>query len=215
MGEFTRQPARDIKIALIDSVLAGLCALIVFGPIVGVVLKGYGFTLAPARVAILVAVVMAGRLALSLLLQSRRGKPLLPALRGRMTGVRPAAGIPLAAALDNAAAGGPGHCLSISRQQIPADRGDPRPDLRSAWPGLNIVVGLAGLLDLGYVAFCRHRRPRPGLGYQYLGLGLGDAAAGAVMATLAGALLGFPELRAWRLPGHRHPRLWRNHSPGA
>ena len=59
MGEFTRQPARDIKSALIDSVLAGLCALIVFGPIVGVVLKGYGFTLAPARVAILVAVVMA------------------------------------------------------------------------------------------------------------------------------------------------------------
>ncbi len=39
----------------------------------------------PARVAILVAVVMAGRLALSLLLQSHRGKPLSPALRGRMT----------------------------------------------------------------------------------------------------------------------------------
>ncbi len=59
MGEITRQPARAIQNALIDSVLAGLCALIVFGPIVGVVLKGYGFTLAPARVAILVAVVMA------------------------------------------------------------------------------------------------------------------------------------------------------------
>ncbi len=87
MGEITRQPARAIQNALIDSVLAGLCALIVFGPIVGVVLKGYGFTLAPARVAILVAVVMAGRLALSLLLQSHRGKSLLlPALRGRMTG---------------------------------------------------------------------------------------------------------------------------------
>ncbi|STT80066.1 high-affinity branched-chain amino acid transport [Klebsiella pneumoniae] len=49
MGEITRQPARAIQNALIDSVLAGLCALIVFGPIVGVVLKGYGFTLAPAR----------------------------------------------------------------------------------------------------------------------------------------------------------------------
>lgn len=44
MGEITRQPARAIQNALIDSVLAGLCALIVFGPIVGVVLKGYGFT---------------------------------------------------------------------------------------------------------------------------------------------------------------------------
>ena len=38
MGEITRQPARAIQNALIDSVLAGLCALIVFGPIVGVVL---------------------------------------------------------------------------------------------------------------------------------------------------------------------------------
>lgn len=86
MGEITRQPARAIQNALIDSVLAGLCALIVFGPIVGVVLKGYGFTLAPARVAILVAVVMAGRLALSLLCRATGEKPLLPALRGRMTG---------------------------------------------------------------------------------------------------------------------------------
>ena len=82
MGEITRQPARVIQNALIDSVLAGLCALIVFGPIVGVVLKGYGFTLAPARVAILVAVVMAGRLALSLLRRATGEKPLLPALRG-------------------------------------------------------------------------------------------------------------------------------------
>ena len=50
------------------------------------VLKGYGFTLAPARVAILVAVVMAGRLALSLLLQSHRGKAFIARFEGRMTG---------------------------------------------------------------------------------------------------------------------------------
>ncbi len=36
MGEITRQPAQAIQNALIDSVLAGLCALIVFGPIVGI-----------------------------------------------------------------------------------------------------------------------------------------------------------------------------------
>ena len=91
-----RQPARAIQNALIDSVLAGLCALIVFGPIVGVVPKGHGFTSRPARVAILVAVVMAGRLALSLLLQSHRGKAFIAALRGADDGViRPAAGLPL------------------------------------------------------------------------------------------------------------------------
>ena len=85
MGEITRQPARAIQNALIDSVLAGLCALIVFGPIVGVVLKGYGFTLAPARVAILVAVVMAGWRSVCCC-RATGEKPLLPALRGRMTG---------------------------------------------------------------------------------------------------------------------------------
>ena len=84
MGELTRQPARDIKSALIDSVLAGLCALIVFGPIVGVVLKGYGFTLAPARVAILVAVVADWRSACCC--RAGGARPWLPALRGRMTG---------------------------------------------------------------------------------------------------------------------------------
>ncbi len=159
----------------------------------------------------LVAVVMAGRLALSLLLQSHREKPLLPALRGRMTGVRPAAGLPLAAALDNTAAGGDGHCLSVSRHKISADRGHSWADLRSAWPGLNIVVGLAGLLDLGYVAFYAIGAYGPALGYQYTWL-LGDAAAGGGdggsrrgVAGLSGAAY------AWRLSGHRHPRLWRNY----
>ncbi|HHI2232865.1 TPA: DUF3382 domain-containing protein [Klebsiella pneumoniae] len=154
MGEITRQPARAIQNALIDSVLAGLCALIVFGPIVGVVLKGYGFTLAPARVAILVAVVMAGRLALSLLLQSHRGKAFIARFEGADDGVyvRP-----------------PGY-RSRLRWIIPLLVG-----LAIVFPflatkylltvailgliyvllglGLNIVVGLAGLLDLGYVAF--------------------------------------------------------------
>jgi branched-chain amino acid transport system permease protein len=37
--------------------------------------------------------------------------------------------------------------------------------------GLNIVVGLAGLLDLGYVAFYAIGAYGLALGYQYLGLG--------------------------------------------
>jgi hypothetical protein len=51
----------DIKKSLIDMVLAGLLALIVFGPIVGIVLDGYSFNLQPARVAWLVLIVMIGR----------------------------------------------------------------------------------------------------------------------------------------------------------
>lgn len=217
MGEITRQPARAIQNALIDSVLAGLCALIVFGPIVGVVLKGYGFTLAPARVAILVAVVMAGRLALSLLLQSHRGKAFIARFEGADDGVyvRP-----------------PGY-RSRLRWIIPLLVG-----LAIVFPflatkylltvailgliyvllgtGLNIVVGLAGLLDLGYVAFYAIGA-YGGAGLPVHGTWLlGDAAAGGGdggsrrgVAGLSGAVY------AWRLSGHRHPRLWRNYPPGA
>lgn len=39
--------------------------------------------------------------------------------------------------------------------------------------GLNIVVGLAGLLDLGYVAFYAIGAYGLALGYEYLGLGSG------------------------------------------
>lgn len=58
----------EIKKSLIDAVVAGLLALIVFGPIVGIVLDGYSFNLQPARVAWLVAVVMVGRFVISLFL---------------------------------------------------------------------------------------------------------------------------------------------------
>ena len=82
--------------------------------------------------------------------------------------------------------------------------------------GLNIVVGLAGLLDLGYVAFYAIGAYGPALGYQYGTWLLGDAAAGGGdggsrrgVAGLSGAAY------AWRLSGHRHPRLWRNYPPGA
>lgn len=62
--------------------------------------------------------------------------------------------------------------------------------------GLNIVVGLAGLLDLGYVAFYAIGAYGLALGYQYLGLGFwAMLPIGAIMAALAGALLGFPVLR--------------------
>jgi ABC-type branched-subunit amino acid transport system permease subunit len=44
--------------------------------------------------------------------------------------------------------------------------------------GLNIVVGLAGLLDLGYVAFYAIGAYGLALGYQYLGWASGRAAAG-------------------------------------
>ena len=62
--------------------------------------------------------------------------------------------------------------------------------------GLNIVVGLAGLLDLGYVAFYAVGAYSFGLSAHYLGIGFWTALpmAGLLAATW-GLVLGFPVLR--------------------
>ncbi len=62
--------------------------------------------------------------------------------------------------------------------------------------GLNIVVGLAGLLDLGYVAFYAVGAYSYALLAQYFGLGFWVCLPFAgIMAAFAGILLGFPVLR--------------------
>ena len=60
--------------------------------------------------------------------------------------------------------------------------------------GLNIVVGLAGLLDLGYVGFYAVGAYTYALLSHYYGVGFWLPIAGA-MAALFGFLLGFPVLR--------------------
>ena len=62
MSDTNNKPI-DFKKSLIDTVLAGLIALIVFGPVVGVVLEGYSYNLQPTRVAWMVGLVMIGRFA--------------------------------------------------------------------------------------------------------------------------------------------------------
>lgn len=62
--------------------------------------------------------------------------------------------------------------------------------------GLNIVVGLAGLLDLGYVAFYAVGAYSYALLSEYFGLSFWAALPiGAGLAALFGFLLGFPVLR--------------------
>ncbi|MBS6437331.1 MULTISPECIES: high-affinity branched-chain amino acid ABC transporter permease LivM [Pantoea] len=187
----------NVPQALRETLLAGLIAVVVFGPIVGVVLKGYAFQLAPARVALLVAVVMAGRLLLSLFLQTERGRALLrrfegaddgvyvrePGYRSRLRWILP---LLLAAALLFP-------FLSSKYLLTVAILGLIYVLLGL---GLNIVVGLAGLLDLGYVAFYAIGAYGLALGYQYLGLGFWSMLPlAALLAAFAGALLGFPVLR--------------------
>ncbi|WP_342616367.1 high-affinity branched-chain amino acid ABC transporter permease LivM [Rhodoferax sp. GW822-FHT02A01] len=62
--------------------------------------------------------------------------------------------------------------------------------------GLNIVVGLAGLLDLGYVAFYAVGAYFLALGSLHLGLGFWSALVlSPILAAAVGGLLGFPVLR--------------------
>lgn len=62
--------------------------------------------------------------------------------------------------------------------------------------GLNIVVGLAGLLDLGYVGFYAVGAYLLALGAQYFDLGFwGALALSPLVAAVLGGLLAFPVLR--------------------
>lgn len=187
----------NVKHSLLDAVLAGLIALIVFGPIVGIVLNGYSFNFEPHRLVWIIVAVMAGRLLLSLFLQTAPGRKVLARFDGGNDGVyvRPLGYksnlrwfLPLMAAI---ALLFPfvatKYLLTVAILGL---------IYVLLGLGLNIVVGLAGLLDLGYVAFYAIGAYGLALGYQYLGLGFwAMLPLGALMAALAGALLGFPVLR--------------------
>ncbi|NWL80652.1 branched-chain amino acid ABC transporter permease [Pseudomonas taiwanensis] len=187
----------DFKKSLIDAVIAGLLALIVFGPIMGVVLDGYGFNLEFKRVGVMMAIVMLGRFFLSLYLQTPRGEVLMqrfettgsgvhvrqPDYKSRLRWVIP---LLIVAAVIFPFFASKYLLTVVILGLIYVLLG----------LGLNIVVGLAGLLDLGYVAFYAIGAYGLALGYEHLGLGFWSALPlSAVAAALAGALLGFPVLR--------------------
>ncbi|MEB0046457.1 MULTISPECIES: high-affinity branched-chain amino acid ABC transporter permease LivM [unclassified Pseudomonas] len=193
----TTKKTIDIKRSLVDAILAGLIALIVFGPIVGIVLDGYSFNLQPTRVAWLVAIVMVGRFALSLFLQTPKGRHILEGFETTGSGVHVLAPdyksqlrwvIPLMIVI---AVVFPFFSNSYLLGVVILGLIYVLLGL-----GLNIVVGLAGLLDLGYVAFYAIGAYGLALGYQYLGLGFWTVLPlAAITAAMAGCILGFPVLR--------------------
>ena len=187
----------DLKKSLLDTLLAGLLALIVFGPIVGVVLDGYSFNFHADRVVWFVAVVMAGRFLVSAFLQTSRGKKfhsrfdltgsgvtvLPPGYKSNMRWVLLLV-VLVAAVLPFVANK---YILTVVILGL---------IYVLLGLGLNIVVGLAGLLDLGYVAFYAIGAYGLALGYEHLGLGFWSAIPlAALLAAFAGAILGFPVLR--------------------
>ncbi len=197
MSQPITRAAIDVRQCAIDAVLAGLIGLVIFGPMVGVVLDGYSFNFQPSRLAWTILAVMVGRGLVSLFLQTgpgrrfqsrfhheHRGVYVRPAeYKSRLRWVLPlllalAAVFPLVATK---------YILTVAILGL---------IYVLLGLGLNIVVGLAGLLDLGYVAFYAIGAYGLALGYEYLGLGFWTMLPlGAALAALAGALLGFPVLR--------------------
>ncbi|MCY1424963.1 urea ABC transporter, permease protein UrtC [compost metagenome] len=186
-----------MKKILLDTVLAGLIALIVFGPIVGIVLDGYSFNLHGDRLVWIIGAVMGGRFLLSLFLQTKSGVAIIERFETSDSGIsvlphdyksqlRWIIPLVLVAALIFPFFASKYLLTVVILGLIYVLLG----------LGLNIVVGLAGLLDLGYVAFYAIGAYGLALGYHYLGLGFWTVLPlSALVAALAGALLGFPVLR--------------------
>jgi branched-chain amino acid transport system permease protein len=187
----------DIKKSLVDAILAGLISLIVFGPVVGVVLDGYSYNLQPIRVAWMVGIVMVGRFLLSLFLQTAQGLKVLQGFEVTGSGVHVRAPdhksklywvIPLLIVI--------AIIFPIFANKYLLTVVILGLIYVLLGLGLNIVVGLAGLLDLGYVAFYAIGAYGLALGYHYLGLGFWTVLPlAALTAALAGCILGFPVLR--------------------
>ncbi len=178
-----------------ETMLTFFIALVIFLPITGFILKGYDYKLALHRPLLLAFVVACGRLLLSLW----RGRTARTG--GWLAGVKQRIAAPL-------------QLLTVRQRQLfyalPCVLLLMPLMINEYWLtvlisvfiyvllglGLNIVVGLAGLLDLGFVAFYAVGAYSYALGVQYLGLGFWTALPFAMaLATCCGVLLGFPVLR--------------------
>ncbi|HEV7458395.1 MAG TPA: high-affinity branched-chain amino acid ABC transporter permease LivM [Roseococcus sp.] len=190
----------DPQAALKDMLLAGLVALGLFAPLVGLRtdVSPSGALFIRTRwtdVAIIVGLVMAGRLAMHIYLARREARAAMADLS------KPGRFAAQAAFLARIL----GPVLLGVALLLPAIPGIGRYELdlgilvltyiMLGW-GLNIVVGLAGLLDLGYVAFYAVGAYSYALLAQYFGFSfwLCLPLAG-ILSAFWGILLGFPVLR--------------------
>lgn len=182
-----------------DAAIAALIAAVLFVPIVGLVLDGQSLVNKVPRAIILVAVVFAGRLLISMGVQTQLGGPLrhaAAAVGRRFAGFGEAAGgrlmwfiaglllvlvaIPFLPSTTNYLI----QILSLTLIYVLLGM------------GLNIVVGLAGLLDLGFVAFYAVGAYGYALLAQHVGLSFWAAIpAAGLLAAGFGCVLGFPVLR--------------------
>lgn len=196
---FTNPNDPPVLAAFKDSLLVGVIALLVFGPISGIVLAGYSFNTHFHIPLILAAIVFAGRFAFQMAMLTPWGKQLVEKI-GLSKGKR---SVYVGSANDHKYLWIILGLLFIAGLVLPFYLS--KYYLTTAilamiyvllGLGLNIVVGLAGLLDLGFVAFYAVGAYTFALGSQYIGLGFWTAIpVAAALAALLGGILGFPVLR--------------------
>ncbi len=199
----------SLRIAILDAVFAALIALVLFGPMVGLVLDGYELRNNLGVAFTFVAIVGTGRFFASLFFQSAIGAQFLDKfISGRK--VRVTVAPPSRSNLQKLIL--LGTFLAALTYPVLAHVA---PDVLGVFGGkygitivilaliyvllglgLNVVVGLAGLLDLGYVAFYAIGAYSLTIGYAELGLGFWSVLIiSPIIAACWGAVLGFPVLR--------------------
>ena len=179
--------------ALRDAFLSAAVALGLFGPMVGLLTtagpRGLSLDIRPIAVAVVVGLVFVGRLVMNLRRHRSRREVVHQnrALAERLTRAgRFIAPVLLALAI----------ALPLTGSRYYVDLGTLVLTYVMLGWGLNIVVGLAGLLDLGYVAFYAVGAYSYALLAQTFGLGFWTCLPLAgILAALWGLVLGFPVLR--------------------
>jgi branched-chain amino acid transport system permease protein len=182
-----------MKPALRDAFLSAAVALGLFGPMVGLLTEpgDHGLTLhvRPIATVVIVALVFVGRLAMNL----RRGRSRQQVVTGnrRLAEAVTRAGRYITPVLLILAV-----ALPFTGSRYYVDLGTLVLTYVMLGWGLNIVVGLAGLLDLGYVAFYAVGAYSYALFATTFDLGFWTCLPIAgILAALWGVLLGFPVLR--------------------
>lgn len=179
-----------------QALLTFTVSLILFGPISGLVLEGFSFRNELTRAVALAAIVTAGRVVISLVQMTSLGQALTRKMADSGVGVTVMTGTEKSPVLILV-------LLFVAGLSMPffADKYFLGIAILALiycllGLGLNIVVGLAGLLDLGFVAFYAVGAYLLALGSQYLGLGFwGALIIAPLLAGLFGMVLAFPVLK--------------------
>lgn len=179
-----------------QALLTFTVSLILFGPISGLVLEGFSFRNELTRAVALAGFITVGRVALSLVGMTVFGRRLAAKATRNGGGVTVMTGREKSPALILALLFLAGLALPFFADKYFLGIAILALIYCLLGLGLNIVVGLAGLLDLGFVAFYAVGAYLLALGYQYLGLGFWSALVIApFLAGLFGMILAFPVLK--------------------